>query len=106
MPAVSDVKTGHADVGGRGVLSQVSHCQGDVCREYEGNGRSVVGILRSDTRTCGTYLSLFGNSPMLLLLPWVRRERSLQDQEKKKKPSPPWDNWVAKTLACHGECAV
>ena len=29
---------------------------------YGGNGRSVVGILRTDTR--GTYLSLFGMSPM------------------------------------------
>lgn len=100
MRAVIDVKTGHADMGGRGVLSQVSHCQGDVCREYEGNGRSVVGILRSDTRTCGTYLSLFGISPMLL--PRVRRAEPAGSE----KTSPPWDNWVAKTLGCHGERAV
>ena len=43
-----------------------------MCQEYKGNGRTVVGILRLDTRTCGTYLSLFGKSSALL--PRVRRE--------------------------------
>lgn len=70
MPVIG-VKGAHGQRGG-GILGQVSHCQGDVCQEYEGNGRAVVGILRLDTRTCGTYLSLFGKSPALL--PRVRRE--------------------------------
>lgn len=88
---------GHTDTRDRGVLSQVSHCQGDVCREYEGNGRSVVGILRSDTRTCGTYLSLFGNSPALL--PRVRREPAGSNV-------PSLGKLGRLTLACHGEFAV
>lgn len=32
-----------------------------------GNGRSVVGILRLDTGTGGTYIALFGHRPVPLL---------------------------------------
>lgn len=57
-----------------------------MCREYEGNGRSVVGILRSDTRTCSTYLSLFGSLPM----------RPRVSGELAGSNAPGWAKWVAK----------
>lgn len=64
--------------GERGVLSQVSHCQADVCREYEGNGRSVVGVFGDPTHTHLRHVyipsSLFGSSTACAAAPRVRRE--------------------------------
>lgn len=92
---------GHAGTGGgRSVFSQVSHCQVDVCREYEGNGRSVVGVLRSDARTCGTYLSRFGHVSSPVPLHWVRRKR----MEHQTPPCP--GELGRRTLACHRYCCL